>query len=375
MRLGEFMMREMEPILQRWEAFAITCVPAAAPMSARSLRDHGPQMLQAIVADLASPQTDDEQAAKSMGLAPVAANAPNTAAQTHGILRAESGFNIEQLASEYRALRASVLHGWMEACRPEPPHFTDMLRFNEAIDLALAESIAFFAAHVNRSRNLLLGMLSHDMRSPLQTIRLTAQTLQGLRASADVDHAAELLVRSGARIHKLLNDQIDFNRTELGLGIRVAPSDVDLGPVCAEELEQIRAAFAERALNMEVTGDCRGVWDAGRIQQMLNNLVVNAVHYGEPEEAIHVALRGGTSEVCLTVTNAGETIDGETLGHIFEPMRRGKDMAARHDSGLGLGLYIASEIAKAHGGAIAADSKGRYTVFTVSLPKGPHAAN
>jgi signal transduction histidine kinase len=374
MRLGEFILRDMEPILQRWEAFATTRVPAAEHMSSRSLRDHGPEILQAIVADLASPQTPAEQSAKSMGLAPVATNAPHTAAQTHAVLRAESGFDIEQLASEYRALRASVLSGWMEACLPTPPHFTDMLRFNEAIDQALAESIAFFAAHVTRARNLLLGMLSHDMRSPLQTIQLTARALQRMHASAQVDHAAELLIRSGGRMQKLLDDQIDFNRTELGLGIGVKPRNVDLGAVCAEELEQIRAAYAERALEMEVTGDCHGAWDAGRIQQLLNNLVVNAVHYGEPQDPIHVALRGSASDVCLTVANAGETIDDETLAHIFEPMRRGTDRAARHDSGLGLGLYIASEIAKAHGGAIAVDSKGRRTVFKVSLPKVAAAA-
>jgi len=344
-------------------------------MSSQSLRDHGPEILHAIVADLASPQTSDEQTAKSMGLAPVAVNAAHTAAQTHAVLRAGCGFTIEQLASEYRALRASVLSGWMEVCLPGPPHFTDMLRFNEAIDQALAESITFFTAYATRSRNLLLGMLTHDMRSPLQTIKLTARVLQGLHAGKDADHAAELLVRSGARMQRLLDDQIDFNRAELGLGIRVTPSNVDLGPGCADELDQIRAAHAERAMEMEVTGDCSGVWDSGRIQQLLNNLVVNAVHYGEPQKAIRIALRGSASDVCLTVANAGETIDRETLAYMFEPMRRGKDRAARHDSGLGLGLYIASEIAKAHGGAIAADSKGRETVFTVRLPKGVTATN
>ncbi len=84
-----------------------------------------------------------------MGLAPVDASASATAAQTHAVCRAKDGFNIEQLASEYRALRASVLSGWMEACMPEPPPIDDMLRFNEAVDQALAESIASYAAHVH----------------------------------------------------------------------------------------------------------------------------------------------------------------------------------------------------------------------------------
>jgi len=369
MRLGEFIERDMEVIQQRWEAFATARIPAADHMSSRSLRDHLPEILQAIVADLASPQTADAQTAKSMGMAPIVVNAPHTAAQTHAVLRAESGFDIEQLASEYRALRASVLSGWIEACLPEPANFTDMLRFNEAIDQALAESIAYFTSHVTRARNLLLAMLSHDMRSPLQTIQLTARSLQALHASPAADHAAERLIRAGGRMKKLLDDQIDFSLAELGLGIRVTRQHVDLAPVCAEELDQIRAAHAERRLEMEVSGDCSGVWDSGRIQQLLNNLVVNAVNYGEPGEAIRIALRGSPKDVCLTVENAGETIDGDTLAHLFEPMRRGNGRGAKHDSGLGLGLFIASEITKAHGGVIAVGSKGRKTVFSVNLPK------
>src|SRR5512145_1268521 len=117
MRLGEFILSDMEAILQRWEAFA-TRVPAAEHMSSRSLRDHGPEILKAIVADLATSQSDAEQEAKSMGLAPENADAAPNAAQIHAVLRAESGFDIEELSSEYRALRASVLGGWLEACGP-----------------------------------------------------------------------------------------------------------------------------------------------------------------------------------------------------------------------------------------------------------------
>lgn len=235
-------------------------------MSARALRNHGPQILQAIVADLATPQTAEEQDAKSRGLAPVAENAPQTAAQTHAVLRAQSGFDIAQLASEYRALRATVLHLWMEACLPDPPATDDMIRFNEAIDQALAESIGFFSAYVDRSRNLFLGMLSHDLRSPLHTIQTTARHLRILGSTGDVGDAAERLIRSGARMQQLLDDLIDFNRTELGIGLRVAPRDVDLGEVCAEELDQIRATYTGMEVKLEVAGDCRGTFDAGRIR-------------------------------------------------------------------------------------------------------------
>jgi signal transduction histidine kinase len=374
MRLGDFILRDMELILQRWETFATTRLPAAQRMSSRSLRDHGPEILQAIVADLGNPQSPEEQQSKSMGLAPVVADAPQTAAQTHAVLRAESGFDIEQLASEYRALRASVLKAWMEACQPEPPSVDDLVRFNEAIDQALAESIAFFMRHVTRSRNLLLGMLSHDLRSPLHAILMTARHLQALDSDGDVGRAADRMVRSGARMQELLDDLIDFNRAELGLGIRVSPRDVDLGQVFEDEVEQIQAAFPQRAVELQVTGSCRGTWDPGRMQQLLNNLVVNALHYGDPGGTVHVAVRGSDSDVRLSVTNTGKAIDGETLAHMFEPLRRGRDGAHTNDSGLGLGLYITSEIAKAHGGTIDAASEGNRTVLTVTLPRHRRAA-
>jgi signal transduction histidine kinase len=374
MRLGDFILRDMEQILDRWQAFAATRLPAADSMSALALRDHGPEILKAIVADLSDPQTPEEQTAKSLGQAPVAADAPETAAQTHAILRARSGFNIEQLASEYRALRASVVSLWMEACLPGPPPVGDMIRFNEAIDQALAESIAFFAAHVTRSRNLLLGMLSHDLRSPLQTIQMTARYLRQLDSSGDIGQAAGRLITSGARMQKLLDDLVDFTRTELGVGISVSLRDVDLGAVCDEELGHIRAAHPGRVIELEVDGNCRGSWDAGRIQQLLNNLVVNAIHYGEAGGTTRVTVHGSDSDVRISVANPGKMIDRELLAQIFEPLRRGTDEPAANDAGLGLGLYIANEIAKAHRGAITATSEQRQTVFTVSLPRSASSA-
>lgn len=371
MRFGEFILRDMELIIDRWDVTTAAGMRASPRPSGRPLRAHARGILQAIAADMESTQKAvGERARASVADAPVTVDARPTAAQAHAVGRAETGFTLEQLASEYRALRTSALRSFIEACRPEPPGIEDILRFDQAVDDALVESVRHFSAHVSRSRSMVLGMLRHDMRSPLATVQMTARALQRLHANADVDRAAQLLLRSGARMQKLLDEQIDLSRIELGLGLGVNPHNVDLGPVCTQELEQIGAAHSERALHLEVTGDCSGTWDTGRFQQMLNNLVVNAVQYGAPREAIHVALRGAAKDVRLTVANDGETIDGETLAHIFEPMRRGRAGVARYDSGLGLGLYIASEIAKAHGGEIAAESKGRRTVFTVRLPKG-----
>lgn len=367
MRLGEFILHDMERILGKWEAYAATCLPAAASMESLELRDHAQQILEAVVADLSTPQTREEQAAKSMGLAPAPFPARETAAQTHAVLRAKTGYDIRQLVSEYRALRASVLSLWMDACSPADPPLDDVIRFNEAIDQALAESVGHFSAQVNQSRNLLLGMLSHDMRTPLQTLQMTAHYLGQLNAGANVSDAARRLINSGAHLQGLIDDLVDFNRTNLGLGINILPTQVDLGRISAEEVEQVHAAYPDSKVELQVAGECQGFWDGRRVQQLLGNLIVNAIHHGEPDAPVRVAVLGREADVRIEVSNDGPDIDAAVLMQMFEPLKRGTGNTGH--AGLGLGLYIVREIAKGHGGTVEARSDDRGTVFTVLLPR------
>ena len=143
MRLADFIVANREPILVEWEAFARTCTPAAGTMDVVALRDHANAMLTAIAADLRTWQSGAEQEAKGTGDAPVEANEPDTAAEEHGSGRAASGFTVEQMVAEYRALRASVIRLWTKhEGRLETPDLEDLTRFNEAIDQSLAESVA-----------------------------------------------------------------------------------------------------------------------------------------------------------------------------------------------------------------------------------------
>jgi signal transduction histidine kinase len=233
MRLADFILGETERIVADWEAFAATRLPAARNMAPVALRDHAESILRAIAKDIAAPQTSAAAIAKSRGEAPAVAGAPETAAQTHGLLRARSGFDLQQLASEYRALRASVLRLWMQACAPEPPHIDDIVRFNEAIDQALAESISFYSSRLEQARNLFLGMLGHDMRTPLQAIQMTAAFLGQLNAGEKVSEAAAGLMRSGARMQSLLDDLVEFNRISLGVGVSVHRTPADIGELVA----------------------------------------------------------------------------------------------------------------------------------------------
>lgn len=288
MRLADFILRHTEPILAQWEVFAGSLVPAAANLEPSALRDHAPEILHAIAKDLQTAQTRETQHQKSIGRVPAPVDATETAAQTHALLRARAGFDINQLTAEYRALRASVLRLWMDECEPDAPHLEDVIRFNEAIDQALVESVGFFSAQVEQSRNLLLGMLGHDMRSPLQAIQATASYLEALNAGERVSDAAGRLIRSGARMQGLLDDLCDFNRTRLGLGVNVIPKSVNLADVLAEELDELRAIHPDRQIELHVAGDSQGFWDGQRLQQLLGNLVLNALKYGAQDTPVRV---------------------------------------------------------------------------------------
>jgi signal transduction histidine kinase len=375
MRLSDFIRKEMEAIVAQWEAFAATQLPAATHMSPLALRNHVHQILEAVAKDITTAQTREAQAAKSMGRAPKPDPATETAAQMHAFLRAHSGFNINQLAAEYRALRASVLRMWLDACLPELPDLNDMIRFNEAIDQALAESIGFFSAQVDQARNLLLGMLGHDMRSPLQAIQMTAKYLAALNAGEKVSEAATRLVKSGASMQALLDDLVEFNRTKLGLGIHVVPTEVDVQSLFADELAQLRAVYPQHRVQLEVSGNPVGWWDGVRLQQLLGNLVVNAIKYGSSDKPVRVSVKSDDDVLRFEVGNSGGAIDPQLLAQMFDPLKRGLDpgRAQGEHGSLGLGLYIAREIAKAHGGEIEARSDNAETVFAVSLPRRPAA--
>ena len=369
MRLADFILRDMESILVEWEAFAATLFPAAASMTPLALRDHAKEILEAVAKDLSTSQTQQAQTDKSLGRAPKLMDAPETAAQTHAYCgRKAASISTSWPPNTAPCAPASFACG-RNACQPDDINLEDVIRFNEAIDQALAESIGFFSEQVERARNLLLGMLGHDMRNPLNTIQMTASYLAALNAGAEVSEAASRLIRSGACMKALLDDLVDFNRTKLGLGINISLANVDLANLFADELEQLRGAHPGRRLELEVVGDTRGLWDGLRLQQLLRNLVSNAIKYGEPDAPVRVVLTGEEADVRIEVVNSGPAIEQSALDQIFDPLKRGPAQHHDTDDGLGLGLYIVREVARAHGGEIDVRSDKGETVFAVRLPR------
>lgn len=369
MQLADFITENMEAILQEWESFAATLSPAAEEMSDRALRDHAPQILAAISKDMKSAQSWQEQSDKARGRA--TDSRIETAAQTHGLLRALHNFDINQLVAEYRALRASVTRLWIDEHPQDDLEVEELIRFNEAIDQAIAESVDYFQDQIERSRNLFLGAFGHDLRSPLNTIMVTSGYLSELGAGEKVTEAARRINRSGDSMRALLDDLADFNRTQLGIGIGISPSEGDLAEELASEVDQLCAAYPDREIRLDATGNCRGSWDASRLKQLTRNLVTNAIQYGYAETPVVVTLASENDAVRLSVRNEGPVIDPSSREQLFEPLKRGmaEDADDQSHDGLGLGLFIVREIAQGHGGDVQVESDDGRTTFIAILPQ------
>ena len=377
MGLSRFIAENTGSILDEFVAFAREQLPAAATMDFEALRDHAKQVLTAIALDMRQPQTMREQREKSMGHAPRTEGA-ETAAETHGFQRAAAGFNVKQTAAEYRALRASVLRLWFKTA-PElgRDDVFEMVRFNEAMDEALADSILFFSDAAARMRNLFLGVLSHELRTPLSTIKVSGQSLViGAEQKMEMPGVAERVLRASGRMESILDDLLDYVRSGLGEGMRVSPTELDMGVVCERIVGELRANHPARTLDLALDGDLHCIVDEQRIAQAISNLIGNAMNYSAADADVEVRANGSdAAEIVLTVKNHGTPIPKETCESLFEPLVRGAGQAGGGYN-LGLGLYVVREIVQAHGGkASATSSHEDGTVFTLRLPRDPGSAS
>jgi signal transduction histidine kinase len=377
MRLARFLTENIEEILVEWEAFAASLLSPGQAMTSLALRDHASEILRAIALDIESGQSDIEQAYKSKGHVQIA-EATRTAAMTHGALRHLAGFDLRQLAAEFRALRASVLRLWLKRGTQDETAFYQMTRFNEAIDQALAESIAHYSDEVARSRDTFLAILGHDLRSPLSAIANSGLYLgsPGLLPDGAPLEAARRVIRGAARMSAMIKDLLEYTRTRLGRAIPISPRPASMGEICRIAYDEVRAAHPERIFRLEIQGDLQGEFDGERLQQVLVNLLNNAVQHGERSEPITLSAQGDAAQVTVRVQNRGRLIPADQLQVIFNPLVQIPSALVDEDASLstslGLGLYIAHEIVTRHGGTIAAESSERVgTVFSAQLPKTP----
>jgi signal transduction histidine kinase len=376
MRLSKFLTINADAILKEWDEFAATVEHAGKDLDKKALRDHAAEIIQAIAADLATAQSPAEQDAKGKGKG--VRSVGQSAAETHADYRMLAGFAIDAMITEYRALRASVLKLWTAAGGGATKEdLIDLTRFNEAIDQAIAESVARYTRQTKKATELFIGILGHDIRNPLGTILMGVEVL--IRTGQLSAKSAAPIVNSAVRINGIIEQVVDFTRAQSEGVMPIVRTPGNLADHVFKVVQETQVRHPGRTLQLRSSGNFAGSWDEGRIGQLLSNLLGNAFLYGARDGTVTVEMSSTQRDVTVSVHNTGVTIPPGELKRIFEPMSRGSvnDVGGerREPTGLGLGLYICREIVLSHGGSLhveSTDSEG--TRFIVTMPRFPDPA-
>lgn len=219
-------------------------------------------------------------------------------------------------------------------------------------------------------REQFIAVLGHDLRTPLSSILNGAELIKLMSPLDKVNSVADRILRSGNRIAHLVDDLMDFARGRLGGGIPLAMTIAsDLDAQLRHVVSELESNYPGRVINTDIDVPQQLRCDPGRLTQLLSNLLVNALMHGDPEKAVDVTAHCHASVLQICVSNQGNAIRPDILGRLFQPFWRGTETAPGI-SGLGLGLYIASQIAKSHEGELIVDSTGERTIFTFSMATG-----
>ena len=219
-----------------------------------------------------------------------------------------------------------------------------------------------------------IGIVGHDLRNPLAAILGSAGLLETLAASEGPRSPLGVrtiarIVHSAKRMERLICDLLDYTRLRAGKGLPIVLAPANLHDICRDAADEVTSAHPERRVRLDLEGDGAGVWDADRIQQIVSNLIGNAVQHGRRGAPVDLSVHPLADErLSIEVRNQGDPIPCSSIPHLFEPFRRG-NRGASERRGIGLGLYIVAQIVAAHGGSVRARSSTDETVFQVVLPR------
>ncbi|MBC8106922.1 MAG: GAF domain-containing sensor histidine kinase [Anaerolineae bacterium] len=236
--------------------------------------------------------------------------------------------------------------------------------------MAASEAALLDERQTAQLREQFIAVLGHDLRNPLNAISSGAAVLSLAKRDEQSIEMLAMIQRSAVRMNGLIGNVLDLARGRLGGGITLNRSlEPAMQSVLEHVINELQTAWPKRVIEREIVITRPVLCDAQRIAQMLSNLLANALAYCDAESPVSVAARTDSSDFEMCVTNVGETIPPEIIDRLFEPFVRGAVQRGRE--GLGLGLYIAYEIARAHGGALSVASKDRQTRFTFRMPRDP----
>ena len=219
----------------------------------------------------------------------------------------------------------------------------------------------------------MVGIVSHDLRNPIMAMLMSAELLGKGGLTPDQSAVLARILRAGDRASRLIANLLDLTQARLGSGLSVSPAAMDLHATVAGAVQELSQVFPDRALRHVQQGSSRCVADADRLAQLVCNLVSNAMAYGEPGAPVVVTSTREKTFFSISVQNRGQPIPAGIMDGLFDRMVRGCDEVNTGHS-VGLGLFIVSEIAKAHGGTVSVTSTLEAgTAFTVVIPQGPES--
>jgi signal transduction histidine kinase len=375
-RLADFILANVEPILERWETCARSIWPSGATADLAEVREDAEDLLREIAIDMRSEQTSVELAEKSNG-------------------RAMSGFDLGAVIAEHRALRASVLRLWRES---DPTldlrDVDDLTRFNESVDQSLAHAVRSHVQQVerdralalangqssrkeaeaaNRANDMFLTMLSHEMRTPLNAIGLWLSILRQEHVEEKYrQEGLDVIERNTRAQVQLIEDVLDLSRIASGK-LRMNIGACELADVITAGVNAVRPAAEARGITINVQLDrsaSDALCDGVRIQQVVSNLVSNAVKCTPKGGRVDITLSREPSGTQIQVSDDGQGISAELLPLVFDRFRQADSSTRRRLSGLGLELSVVKHVVEAHGGTVEATSpgEGKGSTFTVRLP-------
>ena len=277
------------------------------------------------------------------------------------------GIGLETLTRETSQLRVVLLRELLRD--PATPELcASLTRLHEGMDRGIGEAVRRYAERREEVRDLFIGILGHDLRDPLTTIRIVARILA---QSPSLRGHSDRIEQACVRMQRLVDDVLDFARGHLGGGIPALPSPTDMGKLCRTAADELAAAHPGRRLTVDLHGDLHGNFDRDRVVQALANLLSNAIQHGTGAIELSARETDDGGAIVTAVTSHGPPIPASVLAHIFDPFARGPNPGG----GLGLGLYIVQQIAQAHGATCEVKSSGDRTTFTIRWPRARAAAH
>ncbi|MFT3774646.1 MAG: sensor histidine kinase [Minicystis sp.] len=368
-RLARLLRERREELIQVWTRRVLEDprVPEANRLSEPELHDHVPEIIDELVGVLERSQ-ESEACGRDLG--------SNEASRSHARQRRERGYALASSLRELSHFRAALVQLCTDEGTPLDGDVAELVHAvvdQNMITGAIEMEQAALEEHSRQStfRERFIGILGHDLRSPLTTITTAVATLQ---KRDDATEGQQKLLRrvasSADRMGRLIRDLLDVTRIRLGTGIPISPRPIELRALFQGAVEEHEITCGDRTIVLDASEPVRGVWDADRLEQVIGNLLGNALGYSAPGTQVSIALRREANEAVFEVHNHGPAIPAEALPRLFDLFYQGpQDGRMTRPVSVGLGLFITKQIVDAHGGSITVRSTSEDgTTFCVRLP-------